>query len=164
MVASRPTTGRNTAPRLRLCTKATSLCRLAEPLSAIMIFSRTGFAKHDKQYVLRLPGNPTSALVAAHLFLQLLVGRMAGAETQNLSRHKYMRKARLIGSLTGNGAREEFIRGVVKHGDDAIIRTTPFSDQDSSLTSVFSKANALINRPAGHAADHDGDLISHLPL
>ncbi|HQP18937.1 MAG TPA: hypothetical protein PLG07_01320 [Phenylobacterium sp.] len=47
---------------------------------------------------------------------------------------------------------------------EGMVFVAPFSDQDSSLVSVFATADALVRRPAGAPTAHAGDLVEILPL
>jgi molybdopterin molybdotransferase len=47
---------------------------------------------------------------------------------------------------------------------EGMVFAAPFSDQDSSLVSVFATADALVRRPAGAPTAHAGDLVDILPL
>jgi molybdopterin molybdotransferase len=44
------------------------------------------------------------------------------------------------------------------------LHVTPFSDQDSSLVSVFAAADALLRRPAGAGPAAVGDVVEVLRL
>ncbi|MGH7024680.1 MAG: molybdopterin molybdotransferase MoeA [Caulobacteraceae bacterium] len=113
----------------------------------------------DGRRVLGLPGNPASALAAAELFLRPLLAAWQGADaTLRLER------ARLARPLPETGPREHWMRACLESGDDGSLRAVPFTDQDSSLVSVFASADALLRRPAGAPAAGVGDVVEVLRL
>jgi len=113
----------------------------------------------DGRRVLGLPGNPASSLVCAELFLQPLLAAMQGAPAE-LS----LIRARAAAALPKNGPREHWMRARLSSDADGVVRAEPFADQDSSLVSVFARADALVRRPGGAAAIEAGELIEALPL
>jgi len=92
--------------------------------------------------IVGLPGNPASALVTAALFVQPLVRRLADTEADA----PHFSKAALTSALAANGRRETYLRARVEGGSDGALHVTPAANQDSSLLSPFSDANALIKR------------------
>ncbi|MDB5457900.1 MAG: molybdopterin molybdenumtransferase MoeA [Caulobacter sp.] len=113
----------------------------------------------DGRRVLGLPGNPASALVCAELFLRPLLAALTGADPA-LGLHA----ARLTDALPGNGPREHWLRAALAVDDHGQVAVTAFSDQDSSLVGVFSRADALLRRPAGAAPAAAGEVVTVLPL
>lgn len=109
--------------------------------------------------VLGLPGNPASGLVCAELFLRPLLAALTGREAT-----PPLVAARLAAPLPANGPREHWMRGSLTLDSDGRAIVSAFPDQDSSLIGVFSRANALIRRPAGADAARTGDLVDVLPL
>jgi molybdopterin molybdotransferase len=101
----------------------------------------TWFAACGQGLVLGLPGNPASALVCAHLFLEPLLARMAGGASRI-----FTARAVLLKGLPANGPREHYLRAHLDFAADGIQRVIAAEDQDSSLLSVFQRANALIQR------------------
>ena len=104
--------------------------------------------------VVGLPGNPTSALVTARLFLAPLVAGMTGLRPEAALR---WRKARLLSPLDPCGDRETFVRG--KAVDDGVV---PVSNQDSSAQKMLANADILIRRRAGALAAVAGETVSVL--
>lgn len=94
--------------------------------------------------VLGLPGNPTSALVTARLFLAPLVAGLSGRDPA--SAHGW-RKAELASAVPACGDRETFLRA--RWSGDGV---EPFSNQDSSAQKLLAEANLLIRRASGAAA------------
>ena len=91
---------------------------------------------------LGLPGNPVSSLVCALVFAVPVVAAMRG-ERSTLA----WNEALLGADVPANDEREEFMRvAVERRGTDWIA--TPFRSQDSSLTSRFARADALLHRRA----------------
>ena len=113
----------------------------------------------DGRPVLGLPGNPASALVCAELFLAPLLARLlCQAETERIL------AARTRQDLAANGPREHWMRASLDRDAQGQLHVTPFSDQDSSLLTVFSRADALLRRPPGAGLAAAGDLVEILPL
>jgi molybdopterin molybdotransferase len=113
----------------------------------------------DGRRVLGLPGNPSSSLVCAELFLRPVMLAMQGADPA-----LRMVSARAATIFPANGSREHWMRAKVTTGPDGGLSAEPFADQDSSLVSVFANADALVRRPAGAAALAPGGLVEALLL
>jgi len=113
----------------------------------------------DGRRVLGLPGNPSSALVCAELFLHPLLRAMQGAAPA-----VRLVLVRAAAPLPANGSREHWMRARLTHGADGSLNAEAFPDQDSSLVSVFARADALVRRPAGAAALEAGGLVEALLL
>ena len=113
----------------------------------------------DGRRVLGLPGNPASALVCAELFLKPLLAALAGADPE-----VRLVAARLAIPLPSGGPREHWMRASLSTDPEGRTIATPFPDQDSSLVSVFARADALLRRAIGAPAAATGDLIEVLPL
>ncbi len=118
-------------------------------------FGRLG----DGRPVLGLPGNPASALVCAELFLRPLVRAMMDAPAE----HRFV-KARLGGPLRANGDREQLLRVVLEEGEDGVLTARPLWDQDSSLVTVFAKADGLLRQPAKAPAAPAGEMVEVMRL
>lgn len=112
----------------------------------------------DGRRVLGLPGNPASALVCAELFLRPLLAAWQGADPA-----LRMQTARLAGPLPKNGPREHWMRGALRTEAGAQV-AEPFPDQESSLVSVFARADCLIRRPIGAAPAEAGEAVDVLRL
>ncbi|WP_296597740.1 gephyrin-like molybdotransferase Glp [Phenylobacterium sp.] len=112
----------------------------------------------DGRRLLGLPGNPASALVCAELFLRPILAAYAGADPS-----VRMMGAKLSAPLPANGPREHWMRSKLAF-EDGIVTARPFRDQDSSLVSVFSLADALLKRPADAPAAAAGEVVEVLPL
>jgi molybdopterin molybdotransferase len=113
----------------------------------------------DGRRVLGLPGNPSSSLVCAELFLRPLLMAMQGADPTLPMIH-----ARAAARFPANGPREHWMRAKIRAGLDGLLNAEAFADQDSSLVSVFASADALVRRPANAAALDVGDVIEALLL
>jgi len=112
----------------------------------------------DGRRLLGLPGNPASAMVCAELFLKPILSAYAGADPAIP-----MMGARLTQALAANGPREQWMRARLSFEGGA-VSAQPFRDQDSSLVSVFSAADALLKRPANAPAAGEGEVVEMLPL
>jgi molybdopterin molybdotransferase len=113
-------------------------------------FGRLG----DGRRVLGLPGNPASGLVAAELFLRPLLDAWQGADPA-----LKLEPARLAAPLPQTGPREHWMRAARAIDADGQLVVTPFEDQDSSLVTVFARADALLRRPAGAGPLAQGDVV-----
>jgi molybdopterin molybdotransferase len=113
----------------------------------------------DGRRVLGLPGNPASGLVAAELFLRPLLNAWQGADAA-----LKLESARLGSPLPQTGPREHWMRAALAVDADGRRIVTPFPDQDSSLVTVFARADALLRRPAGAAPLAEGDVVQTLRL
>ncbi|HWT31830.1 MAG TPA: gephyrin-like molybdotransferase Glp, partial [Propylenella sp.] len=105
--------------------------------------------------VMGFPGNPVSALVCGHVFLKPLIDVMLGIPADSR-----LATARLGAAMGANDEREDFVRARLEMiaGEPVV---TPFAAQDSSMLATFSRADALIVRPAGAPAAASGE---HVPI
>ena len=104
--------------------------------------------------VLGLPGNPTSAMVTARLFLAPLIAGLSGQAPEAALR---WRKAPLASALPATGDRETFYRAqTLAEGLEV------FSDQDSGSQKVLAEADTLIRRRPGAPAARAGELVEAL--
>ena len=93
--------------------------------------------------MLGLPGNPVSAVVCGELFLKPLIRALCGDFSG--ATHK-LEPAVAGADLRANGSRREFLRATLAWGEDGRLIATPQKDQDSSLTSVLARSDALVVR------------------
>jgi len=143
--------------------------RVAHDLGARVLFDKvslrpgkpTWFAVRDGRAILGLPGNPASALVTARLFLRPILAAMLGGDSAQAVRPH---RARLTASLPANGPREAYLRAKTHVDDQARLCVTPAANQDSSLVSVFTAADALIVQAANSGAAEAGALIETLSI
>jgi molybdopterin molybdotransferase len=112
----------------------------------------------DGRLVVGLPGNPSSALVCAQLFLRPLLMALQGADTAVRTL-----QAKTTLALPANGPREHWMRAILRH-DGAALTAEPMRDQDSSLVKVFAESDALLRRPIDAPPAAAGDLVEVLPL
>jgi molybdopterin molybdotransferase len=104
--------------------------------------------------VLGLPGNPTSAMVTARLFLLPLLARLQGQPTGYAMQ---WRKLPLAAPLGSTGNRETFVRA---RWDEAGL--VPLGNQDSGAQGPLAAADCLIRCPVGQAALLPGQTVSAL--
>jgi molybdopterin molybdotransferase len=90
-----------------------------------------------------LPGNPVSALVCGWVFLVPVIERMLGLPGAAPPRSR----ARLAAPLGAGGPREHYMRARLAPGEDLPL-VTAFGEQDSSMLSFLSEADALLVQPA----------------
>ncbi|HEX7884930.1 MAG TPA: molybdopterin molybdotransferase MoeA, partial [Phenylobacterium sp.] len=112
----------------------------------------------DGRRLLGLPGNPASAMVCAELFLKPVLAAYQGADAS-----VKLIGAQLAQPLPANGPREHWMRARLAFDGGRVV-AEPFRDQDSSLVSVFSAADALLKRPANAPAAGAGEVVEVLPL
>jgi len=112
----------------------------------------------DGRRLLGLPGNPASAMVCAELFLKPMIAAYQGAEPGPT-----MMQAKLAAAMPANGPREHWMRAKLSFEGGQVV-AQPYRDQDSSLVSVFSVADALLKRPANAPASAAGEVVEVLPL
>lgn len=105
----------------------------------------------EKSLFLGLPGNPVSAFATATLFLLPLVRRMTGCP----SPLPVVRSATLASDLSMGGARETYLRAILKDGSVA-----PLADQDSAGMRALSQSNCFIRREIGAPAAARGDTVT----
>jgi molybdopterin molybdotransferase len=108
----------------------------------------------DGRLVLGLPGNPASAFVCAELFGKPLMLALQGADPLPAPAF-----ARLAEPLPANGPREHYMRAALEHRADGGLWVIAYPDQDSSLVTVFARADALLGRPIGAPAAAAGDVV-----
>ena len=127
------------------------------PFGLELIFSKVAikpgkpvwFGRAGGALILGLPGNPTSALVTARLFLAPLVAGLAGRDPAALLSWRDMT---LSAPLKACGDRETFERGRLVGGGVAGLAV-----QDSATQMALATADVLIRRRAGAAALRAGD-------
>lgn len=115
--------------------------------------------KIDSIPILGLPGNPVSALVCGTVFLIPAINAMLGKDKAALDTHN----AILVSDLPQNGSREHYMRAetFVIEGEELV---KVFEQQDSSLLTILSKANALLIRPVNDKARKKGDRVKVILL
>ncbi len=120
----------------------------------------TGFGRlADGRRVMNLPGNPASAFVVAQLLLKPWIEASLGMAERSPFAH-----AVLTHSVPPAGSRETYMRAVMHGCEDGDLLVTPLSDQDSSLVSVFARADALLRLPANAPALEAGTVVEVIPL
>ena len=124
--------------------------RPGKPLSAGMLAGTP---------VIGLPGNPVSSLVCGHVFLVPAILAMLGLCAGPLPRSQ----GALANALERNGGREHYMRAE-RVWDGGELRLNVFDRQDSSLLSVFAKADALVVRKPGDRPREAGEWVEFLPL
>ncbi|MGL5447746.1 MAG: molybdopterin molybdotransferase MoeA [Rhabdaerophilum sp.] len=102
---------------------------------------------------LGLPGNPVSTMVCAQLFLLPLMAALQGDAEAGFDR----REPAIAGqALPPNDLREEYMRATLSRDTAGRLVAMPVADQDSSLVSLYSAADALLIRPAHAPAEPAG--------
>lgn len=119
------------------------------PFGLELIFSKVAikpgkpvwFGRARGRWILGLPGNPTSAIVTARLFLAPLIAGLAGHDPAALLNWRDMP---LSTPLKPCGDRETFERGRRVEGGVAVLNT-----QDSGSQKALATADVLIRRHPG---------------
>ena len=106
------------------------------------------------RFVLGLPGNPTSALVTARLFLAPLVTALAGGSYDEVLD---WRELALAQDLPAPGPREHFGRGALWKG-----KALPFTNQQSGAQALLAKADLLLRQTGGSCGLSAGQSIQAL--
>ena len=114
------------------------------------------FGTADTVPVLGLPGNPSSALVTARLFLAPLLASMQGGDGRAAVRAQ---PHILSGSLAENGSRETFVRA--RATQNGLV---PASNQESGAQAPLASSDWLIRRPAGAQALGEGAIVPAIPF
>jgi molybdopterin molybdotransferase len=104
--------------------------------------------------VIGLPGNPTSALVTARLFLAPL---LAGLTGRPIDAALSWRTMPLVSSLGACGPRETFHRARLVNGEAKIL-----SLQDSSAQKALAEADLLVRQRANTPAVAAGETVEVL--
>ena len=132
------------------------------PLGLELIFSKVAikpgkpvwFGRAKGRWIIGLPGNPTSAIVTARLFLAPLIAGLAGRDAASTLD---WRKVILTMALKACGDRETFERGRMVDGGIAVLGT-----QDSGSQKALASADVLIRRRPGTPALSAGDTADVL--
>ena len=119
---------------------------------AIMPGKPVWFGRRGDQLVLGLPGNPSSAMVTARLFLTTLLAGLSGRAPSAALR---WRSATLTAPLDAVSARETFVRA--RFDGDGVA---PLANQDSGLQRALAEADVLIRRLPHAAAAPAGSTVS----
>lgn len=106
--------------------------------------------------IVGLPGNPTSALVTARLFLAPLLAGLAGRDPDHALAWRLMT---LAGPMPREGDRETFHRAWMDGQGVALA-----DDQDSSAQRALAGSTLLVRRRPGAPSAGRGDLVETLDL
>ena len=104
--------------------------------------------------VLGLPGNPTSSMVCAILFLRPLLRALHGEPDAGADPSE---PGRLGADLPANGPRQDYMRATLARSADGLRVATPSASQDSSLVKTMARADGLIVRPPRAEAAKAGE-------
>jgi molybdopterin molybdotransferase len=110
--------------------------------------------------VLGLPGNPTSSVVCAILFLRPLLRALHGETDPGADPSQ---PARLAVDAPANGVRQDYMRASLSHSADGFRLATPVANQDSSLVKTMARADGLIVRPPNAPPAKAGDPCRVIP-
>jgi molybdopterin molybdotransferase len=105
-------------------------------------------------FILGLPGNPSSAMVTARLFLAPLLAGLTGRPIEDALQWRDARLASLLGAC---GTRETFHRARLAEGAAEIL-----SFQDSSAQKALANADLLVRQRADSPALEPGAIVEVL--
>ena len=133
-----------------------------EPLGLELVFSKVSLkpgkpvwlGRVGEKLVMGLPGNPTSALVTARLFLAPLLAGLTGRPIEDALGWRTVPLASAIGPC---GARETFHRALSVKGAAQIL-----SFQDSSAQKALAEADLLVRQRASSPALEPGAEVEVL--
>ena len=114
------------------------------------------FGRANGRLVMGLPGNPTSAMVTARLFLRPLLAAMQGG---NPTAELRFVPFPLAAPLPETGDRETFVRATAT--SEGLV---PVGNQESGAQAPLAAADWLIRRPAGSPVCNKGALVEALPF
>jgi molybdopterin molybdotransferase len=114
-------------------------------------------SKLGDQWIIGLPGNPTSAMVTARLFLAPMLTLLSGGVAAEVLQ---WRAATLIGTLPPTGDRETLHRART-HAEGSV---SPIGNQDSGAQATLAHADCLLRTAAGQGALPDGSRVLALDL
>lgn len=134
------------------------------PLGLDLVFSKVAMkpgkpvwlGRVGESFIVGLPGNPTSAMVTARLFLAPLLAGLSGGD---LSAAWSWRTLPLNRPMDPEGDRETFHRASIER-----CGATVATDQDSSAQRALAGADLLIRRRPGTPAAGVGGLVEVLDL
>ncbi len=106
------------------------------------------------RWIVGLPGNPTSALVTARLFLVPLLWALTGRRAADALDWVARPLAAAVGQV---GARETFARAAA---DGSAVRL--LAQQDSGTQAALANAGLLVRRPAGDPPRAAGTMVDTL--
>ena len=112
------------------------------------------FGRAQDRLVLGLPGNPTSAMVTARLFLAPLISGLVGRDPHVALR---WRKMALADALPPTGERETFARATVENG-----RARVLPNQDSGAQKTLADCDHLVRLPPGSDVIEAGSRVDAL--
>jgi molybdopterin molybdotransferase len=119
------------------------------------------FGHLGSMLALGLPGNPASAVVCAHVFLKPLIAALAGEPDAGAAKTM----PGVLGcDLPANDLRLEYMRATLAPSDSGLPVLTPDPSQDSSLTRVLAKADALVIRTAHAPMAKAGESCRYILL
>ena len=111
--------------------------------------------------VLGLPGNPTSSVVCAILFLRPLLRALNGEPDAGADPS---RPGRLGAALPANGPRQDYMRASIRRDAGGILVATPSANQDLSLVKTMARADGLIVRPPRAEPAAAGEACRIIPF
>jgi molybdopterin molybdotransferase len=116
------------------------------------------FGHVDGTPLLGLPGNPVSTGVCAMVFVAAAIRAMLG-EDFDKNPPLPLEDAVLSTPVKANDRRQDFLRTRLSRMADGRLQAAPFSQQDSSMLSLFSQADGFVVRPPHAEAAEAGTAV-----
>ncbi len=134
------------------------------PLGLKLVFSKVAIkpgkpvwmGRVGERVIVGLPGNPTSAMVTARLFLAPLLAGLSGRDPAEALAWRPMR---LNDAMCREGDRETFHRARAERGGATLT-----SDQDSSAQRALAASDLLVRRRPDATPAAPGDMVEVLDL
>lgn len=108
------------------------------------------------QLIVGLPGNPTSAMVTARLFLAPAICALSGGEFDEALAWQELE---LANPMPGTSQRDHFSRGRLVDG-----KVDPVLNQQSGAQAALANADLIMHQPGGSPGMDAGDIIRALPF
>jgi molybdopterin molybdotransferase len=118
------------------------------------------FGKRGDTLLFGLPGNPTSALVTANIFVKPAIRRWLGADNVT-GTHLHLP---LAAPTPPNSARRHFMRGTIETPAGGASSVRPVSQTDSGHVSSLWAADALIVQPEDDPGQPAGTLVEVIQI
>ena len=117
------------------------------------------FSKINNTPLIGLPGNPVSSGVCSLIFVNIAIRKMLGDN----SYFPLLENGILNGNMSKNDKRLDFVRAKSSY-NNGVLNVTPFSLQDSSMITNFSRADCLIVRDPFEKSVSNGENVKVLKI